>query len=222
MFYAISTPSGKVGSKGGAPIIDKQINLGTIVPSSLTLVNNSTGDNNQKIVVIGFNNEGAENKSGFAVYTNLKQQLIDQPRDTIVGVDGFKPVMKVYIKGKTELGPVSYAPNQGLLAVTSGKEVLFFKDPTALFSGITDKNIDPDYVISGANTGLEKPWGVAIDDRLNEGKFFYVSDLTNRTISRFPLTGLSDGNLKPDIAAKTYGSLNPNYIFLDGRSTTNF
>lgn len=222
MFYAISTPSGKVGSKGGAPIIDKQINLGTIVPSSLTLVNNSTGDNNQKIVVIGFNNEGAENKSGFAVYTNLKQQLIDQPRDTIVGVDGFSPVLKVYIKGKTKLGPVSYAPNKGLLAVTAGKEVLFFKDPTTLFSGTTEKNIDPDYVVSGANTGLEEPWGIAIDDRLNEGKFFYVSDLKNRTISRFPLTGLSDGNLKPDIAAKTYGSLNPNYIFLDGRSTTNF
>jgi len=220
MLYAISTPSGKVGSKGGAPIIDKQISLGTIVPSSLTLVNSSTEDNNQKIVVIGFNNEGTENKSGFAVYTNLKQQLIDQARDTIVNEDRFKPVMKVYIKGKTGLGSVSYAPKKGLLAVTSGKEVLFFKDPKTLFSGTANKDVDPDYVVGGTNTGLEKPWGVAIDDRTDEGKFFYVSDLTTRAISRFSL--LAEGDIKPDIAAKTYGSLIPNYIFLDARAANIF
>jgi hypothetical protein len=64
--------------------------------------------------------------------------------------------------------------------------------------------------------------GVAIDDRTDQGKFFYVSDLTNRTISRFPLVGLSEGNVKPDIAAKTYGSLTPNYIFLDAREANVF
>lgn len=219
MLYAISTPSGKVGSKGGAPIIDKQINLGTVVPSSLTLLNGS--DNNDKLVVIGFNSDGSGKGSGFAVYANLQQQLINQARDTIIESDKFKPMMKVYIKGRTQLGPVSYAPNKGLFAVTSGKDVLFFKNPAALFSGTTDKtDVEPDYVVGGANTGLEKPWGVAIDDRANEGKFFYVSDLTNHTISRFPL--LEEGNIQPNITAKTYGSLNPNYIFLDGRSTTNF
>ncbi len=82
--------------------------------------------------------------------------------------------------------------------------------------------MEPDYVVGGANTGLVKPWGVAIDDRTEQGKFFYVSDLTNRTISRFPLVGLSEGNVKPDIAAKTYGSLTPNYIFLDAREANIF
>ncbi len=219
MLYAISTPSGKVGSKGGAPIIDKQINLGTVIPSSMTLLNGS--DNNDKLVVIGFNSDGSGKGSGFAVYANLQQQLINQARDTIIESDKFKPMMKVYIKGRTQLGPVSYAPNKGLFAVTSGKEVLFFKNPAALFSGTTDKtDVEPDYVVGGANTGLVEPWGVTIDDRRDEGKFFYVSDLTNHTISRFPL--LEEGNIQPDIAAKTYGTLRPNYIFLDGRSITNF
>ncbi|QQT52532.1 hypothetical protein I6I98_20025 [Sphingobacterium multivorum] len=222
MLYAISTPSGKVGSKGGAPIIDKQINLGTIVPSSLTLLNSITSDSNEKLVLVGFNNEGTENKSGFAVYSQLKQELIDRARDTIVASTRFTPMMKVYINGKTGLGSVSYAPKKNLLAVTSGSEVLFFKDPNTLFSGSTDKTVAPDYVIGGANTGLVKPWGVAIDDRTDQGKFFYVSDLTNRTISRFPLVGLSEGNVKPDIAAKTYGSLTPNYIFLDAREANVF
>ena len=223
MLYGVSTPSGKAGSnsKGGAPIIDKQISLGNMVASSLTLLN--TDDKNEKLVLVGFDSDETKSGSGFAVYSTLKQQLIDKARDTIVNSDNFKPMMRVYVKGKTKLGPVSYAPNKGLLAVTSGTEVLFFKDPKTLFSGAKDKmNVEPDYVVSGANTGLEKPWGVAIDDRLDEGKFFYVSDLTNHTISRFTLVGLGDGNIKPDIAAKTYGSLNPNYIFLDGRSTPNF
>lgn len=219
MLYAVSTPSGKVGSKGGAPIIDKQISLGNIVPSSLTLLNGS--ESNDKLVLIGFNSDGTGNGSGFAVYSNLKQQLIDQARDTIVGPEKFTATMKVYIKGKTSLGPVSYAPNKGLLAVTSGTEVLFFKDPKTLFSGTTDKkDVAPDYVIGGASTGLARPWGVAIDDRTEEGKFFYVSDLTNRTISRFPLVG--EGDIQPDIAAKTYGSLTPNYIFLDARAANLF
>lgn len=219
MLYGVSSPSGKVGSKGGAPIIDKQISLGNMVASSLTLLN--TDDKNEKLVLVGFDSDGTNNGSGFAVYSALKQQLIDKARDTIVNSDNFKPMMRVYIKGKTKLGPVSYAPNKGLLAVTSGTEVLFFKDPKTLFSGTTDKkDVAPDYVIGGASTGLARPWGVAIDDRVNEGKFFYVSDLTNHTISRFPLVG--EGDIKPDIAAKTYGSLNPNYIFLDGRSATNF
>ncbi|WP_313262168.1 hypothetical protein [Sphingobacterium multivorum] len=223
MLYAISTPSGKVGSKGGAPIIDKQINLGTIVPSSLTLLNSITSDSNEKLVLVGFNNEGTENKSGFAVYSQLKQELIDRARDTIVASTRFTPMMKVYINGKTGLGSVSYAPKKNLLAVTSGSEVLFFEDPNTLFSGTTDKmNVEPDYVVGGANTGLVKPWGVAIDDRTDQGKFFYVSDLTNRTISRFPLVGLSEGNVNPDIAAKTYGSMTPNYIFLDAREANVF
>ncbi|OJZ03917.1 hypothetical protein [Sphingobacterium sp. 40-24] len=223
MLYAISTPSGKVGSKGGAPIIDKQINLGKVVPTSLTLLNSSNNDNNEKLVLIGFNNDGSSNGSGFVVYSTLRQQLIDQARDTIVSFDKFTPMMKVYIKGKTGLGSVSYAPKKNLLAVTSGSEVLFFKDPKTLFSGATDKtNVEPDYVVGGANTGLVKPWGIAIDDRTEQGKFFYVSDLTNRTISRFPLVGLSEGNVKPDIAAKTYGSLTPNYIFLDAREANVF
>jgi len=223
MLYAISTPSGKVGSKGGAPIIDKQINLGKVVPTSLTLLNSSNNDNNEKLVLIGFNNDGSSNGSGFVVYSTLRQQLIDQARDTIVSFDKFTPMMKVYIKGKTGLGSVSYAPKKNLLAVTSGSEVLFFKDPKTLFSGATDKtNVEADYVVGGANTGLVKPWGIAIDDRTEQGKFFYVSDLTNRTISRFPLVGLSEGNVKPDIAAKTYGSLTPNYIFLDAREANVF
>ncbi|QMV69136.1 hypothetical protein HS960_16395 [Sphingobacterium paramultivorum] len=223
MLYAISTPSGKVGSKGGAPIIDKQINLGTIVPSSLTLLNSITSDSNEKLLLIGFNNEGTENKSGFAVYSQLKQELIDRARDTIVASTRFTPMMKVYINGKTGLGSVSYAPKKNLLAVTSGSEVLFFKDPKTLFSGATDKtNVEPDYVVGGANTGLVKPWGIAIDDRTEQGKFFYVSDLTNRTISRFPLVSLGEGNVKPDIAAKTYGSMTPNYIFLDAREANVF
>ncbi len=185
----------------------------------MTLLNGS--DNNDKLVVIGFNSDGSGKGSGFAVYANLQQQLINQARDTIIESDKFKPMMKVYIKGRTQLGPVSYAPNKGLFAVTSGKEVLFFKNPAALFSGTTDKtDVEPDYVVSGANTGLVEPWGVTIDDRRDEGKFFYVSDLTNHTISRFPL--LKEGNIQPDIAAKTYGTLRPNYIFLDGRSITNF
>jgi len=219
MLYGVSTPSGKTGSKGGSPIIDKQISLGNMVASSLTLLN--TDDKNEKLVLVGFDSDDTKSGSGFAVYSTLKQQLIDKARDTIVNSDNFKPMMRVYIKGKTKLGPVSYAPNKGLLAVTSGTEILFFKDPKTLFSGATDKtNVEPDYVVSGANTGLLRPWGVAIDDRLDEGKFFYVSDLTNHTISRFPLLG--EGDIKPDIAAKTYGSLNPNYIFLDGRSATDF
>ncbi|WP_293904929.1 hypothetical protein [Sphingobacterium sp. UBA5670] len=219
MLYAISTPSGKVGSKGGAPIIDKQISLGNVVPTSLTLLNSN--DSNEKLVLVGFDNDGTNNGSGFAVYSGLRQQLIDQARDTIVSKERFAPMMKVYLKGKTGLGSVSYAPNKGLLAVTSGKEVLFFKDPKTLFSGTTDKkDIEPDYVVGGTNTGLEKPWGVAIDDRTEEGKFFYVSDLTNRTISRFSLVG--EGDIKPDIAAKTYGSLTPNYIFLDARAANIF
>ncbi|WP_367330033.1 hypothetical protein [Sphingobacterium multivorum] len=219
MLYGVSTPSGKVGSKGGAPIIDKQINLGNIVASSLTLLN--TDDKNEKLVLVGFDSDGTNNGSGFAIYSTLRQQLIDQARDTIVNSDKFKPMMKVYIKGKTKLGPVSYAPKKNLLAVTSGSEVLFFKNPKTLFSGATDKmNVEPDYVIGGANTGLVKPWGIAIDDRTEQGKFFYVSDLTNRTISRFPLLG--EGNIKPDIAAKTYGSLTPNYIFLDAREANVF
>ncbi|WON95457.1 hypothetical protein [Sphingobacterium sp. UGAL515B_05] len=215
MLYAIANPSGK-GSNGGARIIDKQINLGKVVPSSLTLI----GSGNEKAVLVGFNNDGTNKGSGFAVYTGLKTELIDRAKDTIVISDNFRPVMKVYIKGKTGLGPVCYAINKKLLAVTAGKEVLFFKNPDEIFSGAGDKEISPDYVVGGTNTGLEEPWGIAIDDRLNEGKFFYVSDLTNKTISRFLLT--DQGNASPEITAKKYGTLTPNYIFLDGRSTPQF
>ncbi|WP_333576184.1 hypothetical protein [Sphingobacterium sp.] len=215
MLYAIANPSGK-GSNGGAKIIDKQINLGKVVPSSLTLI----GSGNEKAVLVGFNNDGTNKGSGFAVYTGLKTELIDRAKDTIVISDNFRPVMKVYIKGKTGLGPVCYAINKKLLAVTAGKEVLFFKNPDEIFSGAGDKEISPDYVVGGTNTGLEEPWGIAIDDRLNEGKFFYVSDLTNKTISRFLLT--DQGNASPEITAKKYGTLTPNYIFLDGRSTPQF
>lgn len=215
ILYAIANPSGK-GSNGGARIIDKQINLGKVVPSSLTLI----GSGNEKAVLVGFNNDGTNKGSGFAVYTGLKTELIDRAKDTIVISDNFRPVMKVYIKGKTGLGPVCYAINKKLLAVTAGKEVLFFKNPDEIFSGAGDKEISPDYVVGGTNTGLEEPWGIAIDDRLNEGKFFYVSDLTNKTISRFLLT--DQGNASPEITAKKYGTLTPNYIFLDGRSTPQF
>lgn len=215
ILYAIANPSGK-GSNGGARIIDKQINLGKVVPSSLTLI----GSGNEKAVLVGFNNDGTNKGSGFAVYTGLKTELIDRAKDTIVISDNFRPVMKVYIKGKTGLGPVCYAINKKLLAVTAGKEVLFFKNPDEIFSGAGDKEISPDYVVGGTNTGLEEPWGIAIDDRLNEGKFFYVSDLTNKTISRFRLT--AQGNASPEITAKKYGTLTPNYIFLDGRSTPQF
>ena len=215
MLYAIANPSGK-GSNGGAKIIDKQINLGKVVPSSLTLI----GSGNEKAVLVGFNNDGTNKGSGFAVYTGLKTELIDRAKDTIVISDNFRPVMKVYIKGKTGLGPVCYAINKKLLAVTAGKEVLFFKNPDEIFSGAGDKEISPDYVVGGTNTGLVEPWGIAIDDRLNEGKFFYVSDLTNKTISRFLLT--DQGNASPKITAKKYGTLTPNYIFLDGRSTPQF
>lgn len=215
MLYAIANPSGK-GSNGGAKIIDKQINLGKVVPSSLTLI----GSGNEKAVLVGFNNDGTNKGSGFAVYTGLKTELIDRAKDTIVISDNFRPVMKVYIKGKTGLGPVCYAINKKLLAVTAGKEVLFFKNPDEIFSGAGDKEISPDYVVGGTNTGLVEPWGIAIDDRLNEGKFFYVSDLTNKTISRFLLT--DQGNASPEITAKKYGTLTPNYIFLDGRSTPQF
>ncbi|WP_333626526.1 hypothetical protein [Sphingobacterium siyangense] len=215
ILYAIANPSGK-GSNGGAKIIDKQINLGKVVPSSLTLI----GSGNEKAVLVGFNNDGTNKGSGFAVYTGLKTELIDRAKDTIVISDNFRPVMKVYIKGKTGLGPVCYAINKKLLAVTAGKEVLFFKNPDEIFSGAGDKEISPDYVVGGTNTGLEEPWGIAIDDRLNEGKFFYVSDLTNKTISRFLLT--DQGNASPEITAKKYGTLTPNYIFLDGRSAPQF
>lgn len=215
MLYAIANPSGK-GSNGGAKIIDKQINLGKVVPSSLTLI----GSGSEKAVLVGFNNDGTNKGSGFAVYTGLKTELIDRAKDTIVISDNFRPVMKVYIKGKTGLGPVCYAINKKLLAVTAGKEVLFFKNPDEIFSGAGDKEISPDYVVGGTNTGLVEPWGIAIDDRLNEGKFFYVSDLTNKTISRFLLT--DQGNASPEITAKKYGTLTPNYIFLDGRSTPQF
>jgi hypothetical protein len=215
MLYAIAGPNGK-GTAGGAKIIDKQINLGKVVPSSLTLI----GSGNEKVVLVGFNDDGTDKGSGFAVYTGLKAELIDRAKDTIVKSESFSPSMKVYIKGKTGLGPVSYAINKQLLAVTAGKEVLFFKNPDEIFSGKGDKDISPDYVVGGTNTGLEEPWGVAIDDRLNEGKFFYVSDLTNKTVSRFLLT--DQGNASPEIAAKKYGTLTPNYIFLDGRSSTNF
>ncbi|WP_312791037.1 hypothetical protein [Sphingobacterium sp.] len=222
MLYAISRPEGKVGQKGGAPIIDKQISLGSIVPTSLTLLESNTDNTNNKLVLIGFNSDGTGKGSGFAVYNNLASELIQRANDTIVSAPSFPPIMKVYVEGKTGLGPVAYAPKKGMLAVTAGKEVLFFKDPKTLFSGTqTEKTVVPDYVVGGANTGLEEPWGVAIDDRVEEGKFFYVSDLQKRAILRFPLAGLG-GGIQPDIEPKTYGSQSPNYIFLDARSVNFF
>lgn len=218
MLYAISRPEGKGGSTGGSKIIDKQISLGNIVPSSLTLVQGNPDDRNEKLLVIGFNNE-TENKSGFTVYKRLKQELIDRAGDTIVSSDRFKPELTVYVQGKTDLRAVSYAPNRQLFAVTAGKEVLFFKNPDALFSGSGEKTVSPDYIVGGTNTGFELPQGIAIDDRLENGKFFYVSDVTTKMVSRFNLT--DQGNATPELT-KVYGTLIPNYIFLDARERTNF
>ncbi|WP_286857112.1 MULTISPECIES: hypothetical protein [Sphingobacterium] len=219
MLYAVSRPEGKGGSTGGSKIIDKQISLGNIVPTSVTLLQSNTSDPNEKLLLVGFDEDGANKGSGFAVYTNLKRELIDRARDTIVNSNTFSPAMKVYIQGKTGLGAVSYAPNKALLAVTAGEEVLFFKNPKELFSGSTKEAVSPDYVIGGTNTGLRAPWGIAIDDRTENGKFFYVSDLTTRKISRFELK--DQGNATPEMT-KNYGTLIPNYIFLDARERTDF
>ena len=105
MLYAISRPEGKVGQKGGAPIIDKQISLGSIVPTSLTLLESNTDNTNNKLVLIGFNSDGTGKGSGFAVYNNLASELIQRANDTIVSAPSFPPIMKVYVEGtddKTE------------------------------------------------------------------------------------------------------------------------
>lgn len=219
MLYAISRPEGK-GSTGGSKIIDKQISLGDIEPVSLNLLQGNTADKNEKWVLIGFNDQ-AKNRIGFAVYKGLKQELIDRARDTIINKDRFQPALTVYVEGKTDLQAVSYAPNKKLFAVATGKggEVLFFRNPTELFDGTGDKTIQPDYVIGGTNTGLEEPAGVAIDDRIENGKFLYISDRKNRKISRFKLE--DQGNTAPELT-KTYGTMTPNYIFLDARERPNF
>ncbi|ULT27438.1 hypothetical protein KUH03_12205 [Sphingobacterium sp. E70] len=141
MLYAISRPEGKGGSTGGSKIIDKQISLGTIIPTSLTLLEGNTADKNEKLLLVGFENDGTNKGNGFAVYTILKQELIDRPRDTIVAASRFVPTLKVYVQGKTDLGAVSYAPNRKLLAVATGegKEVLFFRNPKELFTGTGEK-----------------------------------------------------------------------------------
>lgn len=226
--YAISSPSGKVGSRGGAKIVDKQINLGNIRPTSMALINGTS--DNDKLLVIGFNQEGSEQKPGFAIYKGLMQELIERPRDTIVAANRFQPAMKLYVKGKSNLGAISYAPQRKLFAVTaysgtasnpSAGEVLFFNDPDNLFKpdGTAERDITADRVVGGVQTGLVQPQSVAIDDRNEEGKFFYVSDRNTRKISRFPLN--AEGNVSPDIAP-TFGNLTPNYIFLDARSANNF
>lgn len=219
MLYAISRPEGK-GGAGGSKIIDKQISLGDIEPASLTLLQGNPADKNEKWVLIGFNDE-AKNRIGFAVYKGLKQELIDRARDTIINKDRFEPALTVYVEGKKDLRAVSYAPNKKLFAVATGKgeEVLFFRNPIELFNGTGDKIIRPDYVIGGSATGLEEPAGVAIDDRIENGKFFYVSDAKNRKISRFKLE--DQGNTAPELTQE-YGTLIPNYIFLDAREATNF
>ena len=219
MLYAVSRPEGKGGSTGGSKIIDKQISLGNINPSSLTLLQGNPDDKNDKWLLVGFNDEGTDKRSGFAVYKQLKNELINRVADTIVNSNTFSPAMKVYVNGKTGLGAVSYAPNKQLLAVTAGSEVLFFKNPDALFSGSTEQNVSPDYVIGGSNTGLKQIGGVAIDDRTKNGQFFYVSDSENGKVVRFKLT--DQGNATPDIT-KNYGNLLPNYIFLDAREKPEF
>ncbi|MDF2477778.1 MAG: hypothetical protein K0S24_3261 [Sphingobacterium sp.] len=219
MLYAISRPEGKGGSTGGSKIIDKQISLGDINPSSLTLLKGNPDDKNEKWLLVGFNEEGTNKRSGFAVYKGLKQQLIDKVRDTIVNSNAFPPVVKVYVKGKTGLGAVSYAPNKQLLAVTAGTEILFFNNPDGLFNGSGEKEINADYAVGGSNTGLEQIGGVAIDDRTENGKFFYVSDSKNGKVVRFKLT--DQGNATPDLT-KNYGTLLPNYIFLDAREAPKF
>ncbi|ULT27437.1 hypothetical protein KUH03_12200 [Sphingobacterium sp. E70] len=65
-------------------------------------------------------------------------------------------------------------------------------------------------MIGGSATGLEEPTGVAIDDRIENGKFLYISDAKNRKISRFKLT--DEGNVAPELTQE-YGTLIPNYIF---------
>jgi len=219
MLYAISRPEGK-GGAGGSKIIDKQISLGDIEPASLTLLQGNPADKNEKWVLIGFNDE-ANNRIGFAVYKGLKQELIDRARDTIINKDRFEPALTVYVEGKKDLRAVSYAPNRKLFAVATGEgeEVLFFRNPTELFNGTGDKIIRPDYVIGGSATGLQEPAGVAIDDRIENGKFLYISDAKSRKISRFKLT--DEGNVAPELT-KVYGTLIPNYIFLDAREATNF
>jgi len=220
MLYAVSRPEGKGGSTGGSKIIDKQISLGKIVPTSLTLLQGNTADKNDKLLLVGFESDGTSKGNGFAVFTLLKQELIDRPRDTIVAESRFVPTLKVYVQGKTGLGAVSYAPNKKLFAVaTTEKEVLFFRNPKELFTGTGEKTVRPDYVIGGSATGLEEPTGVAIDDRIENGKFLYISDTKNRKISRFKLE--DQGNTAPELT-KTYGTMTPNYIFLDARERPNF
>ncbi|MGE8243326.1 MAG: hypothetical protein ACN6PD_11620, partial [Sphingobacterium sp.] len=64
------------------------------------------------------------------------------------------------------------------------------------------------------------PQGIAIDDRVKNGKFFYVSDYNSKKILRFNLTD-QGGDIAPELT-KAYGTLTPNYIFLDAREETNF
>jgi len=226
--YAISRPTGKTGSRGGAKIIDKQINLGAIRPTSMVLLRGN--GSNEPYLLVGFNNDGSNKGAGFAVYTNLKQELIDRPRDTIVNAEKFAPALKVYIAGnKANLGSIAYAPQRKLLAVTtfSGSggsavgEVLFFNDPDNVFKpgGASEKEVTPYKIISGGQTGLVQPQSVGIDDRVEEGKYFYVSDRSTKKISRFLLT--DQGDAKPDLT-QIYNNLTPSYIFLDARSATNF
>ncbi|MCS4228293.1 hypothetical protein [Sphingobacterium sp. BIGb0165] len=218
MLYAISRPEGK-GGAGGSKIIDKQISLGDIEPASLTLLQGNPADKNEKWVLIGFNDE-AKNRIGFAVYKGLKQELIDRARDTIINKDRFEPALTVYVEGKKDLRAVSYAPNKKLFAVTAGQEVLFFRNPDALFSESGNKPIVPDYVVAGSKTGFDIPQGIAIDDRVKSGKFFYVSDYGSKKVLRFNLTD-QGGDIEPELT-KEYGTLTPNYIFLDAREATNF
>ncbi|MDF2518089.1 MAG: hypothetical protein K0R59_3385 [Sphingobacterium sp.] len=218
MLYAISRPEGK-GGAGGSKIIDKQISLGDIEPVSLNLLQGNSADKNEKWVLIGFNDE-TKNRIGFAVYKGLKEELIDRPGDTIINKDRFEPALTVYVEGKTDLRAVSYAPNKKLFAITAGREVLFFKNPDALFSGSGNKPIAPDYVVAGTKTGFDRPQGIAIDDRVENGKFFYVSDYNTKKILRFNLTD-QGGDIVPELT-KEYGTLTPNYIFLDARERTDF
>ncbi len=144
---------------------------------------------------------GAE--GGVSVYTDL-------PADT--NGTSIRAAATLTVEGASDLRGIAYSKALDVMALSdhNGNRIYIFEQASTLFS--SSGTITPTRTISGANTGLNGPIDVTIDERQG-GERLYVANAQSKTIVRFPLS--ASGNAIPETTARL--NYAPASIHVDAR-----
>ncbi|MFB5945632.1 YncE family protein [Albibacterium profundi] len=136
--------------------------------------------------------------------------LLDAPHSIDSGqVDASK---KISITGAADLRGIAFSSKLNLLVLSdfSNNSIYVIENAREAFN--SEGAVSPTRIIVGAETLLDGPIDVAIDDR-DERNLLYVISRNNKKLLRYPLA--SEGNIAPE--ASHNFTLEPVSIYLDAR-----